>query len=345
MGQSVSAEMPVLVEITRGPMVESRHRGAVAVVDAKGGIVHQIGDIDRLTYARSAIKPLQAVPLMETGAADHFNLGDDQIALACASHRGEPEHVALVAAWLERIGLSENDLECGVHAPGNESARAALIRQGRAPSQLHNNCSGKHAGFLTTARHMGEPTKDYIAPDHPVQRRVSQALSEISGCDLSNAPLGRDGCGIPVIGVPLRGLALAMARFADPRGLPAQRQASVRRVFAAMTSRPFLVDGTNTMTTRVMELTGGSVALKPGAEGVYCAALPEQGLGIALKIEDGAGRASEFTIATVLDRLGVFTPPQRGALASYLTARVYNVAGVETGHYAPGAALDSLKKR
>lgn len=339
-----ASEPPILVEITRGAMVESRHRGAVAVLDATGGMVRQIGDVDRLVYARSAIKPLQALPLIETGAADHFNLGEEQIALACASHRGEPEHVALVTAWLERIGLSEHDLECGAHAPGNEAARAALIRAGRVPSQLHNNCSGKHTGFLTTARHMNEPTKGYIEREHPVQQRVIRALSEMSGCDLGNAPLGRDGCGIPVIGVPLRGLALAMARFGNPRGLPAERYESVRRVFAAMTARPFLVDGTNMMATRVMEVTNGSVALKPGAEGVYCAALPEMGLGIALKIEDGAGRAAEFTVATVLDRLGAFTPTQRAALASYLEPRVYNVAGVEVGHYAPGIALNTFKK-
>ncbi len=335
---------PVLVEVVRGAMVESRHRGAVAVCDAKGGVVHAVGDVDRLVYARSAIKPLQALPLVETGAAAHFNLGDDQIALACASHRGEPEHVALVAAWLERIGLSETDLECGAHAPGSESARAALIRQGRAPSQLHNNCSGKHAGFLTAARHMGEATRGYIAPDHPVQRRVTQALSEMSGCDLTNAPLGRDGCGIPVIGIPLRGLALAMARFVDPNGLPVQRQSATRQILKAMTARPFLVDGTNSMATQVMAVTGGTVALKPGAEGVYCAALPALGLGIALKIEDGAGRAAEFTVATVLDRLGAFTPVQRTALWSYVEPRVYNVAGTETGRITPGDGLDGINK-
>jgi len=330
---------PILVETTRGEMVESHHAGAAAVVDAAGRVVRSWGDIDRPVFARSAIKPLQALPLVETGAADQFGLGDAEIALACASHRGEPIHVETVRRWLARVDLGPQDLECGSHAPGNAAAAEALIRAGEAPSAVHNNCSGKHSGFLTTARHRGEPTRGYIAPDHPVQQRVRAVLEAMSGLDLARAPRGSDGCGIPVIGIPLRGMARAMARLADPKDLAEERAAAGKRILDAMATAPLMVSGTGGFATVVMTVAGASVRLKPGAEGVYCAVLPSLGYGIALKIDDGAARASEVAVGAILERLGAFTSAQREALAPRLRPVIKNVAGREVGAIRSAEAL------
>lgn len=328
---------PVLVEAVRGNMVESRHRGACAVADARGRLVLARGDVERPIYGRSAIKPLQALPLIETGAADAFALGARELALACASHRGEPRHVAAVEAWLARLGLSARDLECGAHAPADPASAEALLRAGAAPSPLHNNCSGKHAGFLTTARHLGEPTRNYIDAAHPVQRRLLAVLEAMTGLGLAAAPRGIDGCGIPVIGIPLAGLARAMARLADPAGLAPTRAAAARRILDAMAAEPSMVAGAGSFTTAVLSEAGRTVRLKPGAEGVFCAALPEQGLGIALKIADGAGRAAEVAMGETLRRLGALSAEQSDRLARLLRPSLRNVAGREIGVLRPAA--------
>ena len=251
---------PVLVEVTRGDLVESRHRGAAALVDAAGRVVMAWGDIERPIYARSALKPLQALPLVESGAADHFALGQRELALACASHHGEAPHVAVVSAWLARIGCSAADLECGSHPPLDAAAAASLIRRGEAPSALHSNCSGKHSGFLTTARFLGEATGGYVAPDHPAQRRILAALEAMTGLDLSRAARGTDGCGIPVIAIPLSGLARAMARMVDPKGVAAERAAAARRLLEAMAAEPLMVSGSTGFATALLAAAGGERA-------------------------------------------------------------------------------------
>jgi L-asparaginase II len=327
----MAGDVPVLIEVTRGGMVESRHRGSFAVVDSAGRVVHAAGRIDTPVYARSAIKPLQALPLVESGAADHYGLGPREIALACASHKGEVRHTVAVAHWLSRVGLDPGDLECGEHLPYDPTASHDLIRAGRAPTALNNNCSGKHTGFLTTARHLGERTRGYIEADHPVQQRLVAVLEAMTGLDLARAPRGRDGCGIPVIGFSLAGMARGMARLADPAGLEAERAAASRRILDAMAAEPFYVDGTGGFCRAAMTAAPATVRVKGGAEGVYCASLPTLGLGIAVKIEDGAGRAAELTMATLLDRLGCFDEAQRTELAPYLAPVLRNVAGVEVG--------------
>ncbi|HVJ52799.1 MAG TPA: asparaginase [Aliidongia sp.] len=337
---SLGDQAPCLVEITRGDMVESRHRGAVAILDAAGRVRHAVGDIDRPIFARSAIKPLQALPLIESGAADRYGLSDVELALACASHHGQPAHVEAVTNWLDRIGLGPDDLECGAHLPTDVASSQALIRAGEAPSAVHNNCSGKHTGFLCTARCLGEATRGYIEAEHPVQRRIAKVLAEMTGLDLSRAPRGRDGCGIPVIGISLRGTARAFARMADPRDLPDERRAAATRLLDAMAAQPMMVDGTAGMAHAVMSVAGATIRLKPGAEGVFCAALPALGLGIALKIEDGAARAAQHAMATILDRLDCFDEAQRMALHPYLAPHIRNVAGVDVGLVRSAAALD-----
>jgi len=323
---------PVLVEVTRGAMVESRHRGAVAIVDAHGHVELAAGDIAQPVYARSGLKPIQALPLIETGAADAFGLTDSEIALAAASHNGEPRHVELIAAWLARIGLGVEALACGASLPATEAAQRALFEAGGAATAAHDNCSGKHTGFLTVARHLGYPPEGYTRLDHPVQQRVLGVLEQMTGLDLSGAPLGLDGCGIPVIGIPLGNLALAMARFGDPHDQPAARQAACARIRAAMTAEPFLVAGTGRFCTRAIEALEGRALVKTGAEGVYCATVPEGGLGIAIKIDDGARRAAEAVMIRVLDRLGAIGERARGLLLNLLEPAVHTRAGDVAGY-------------
>ena len=326
-----AAANPILVEATRGDMVESRHRAAVAVVDGDGTVVLQAGEIERLVYARSAIKPLQALALVESGAAEAFGLGDAELSLACASHNGEPRHAETVAAWLERISCSAADLECGAHLPYHQPSLEALLRSGQEATALHNNCSGKHSGFLSVARHLGYPTEGYIRFEHPVQQMVLGILETLSGLDLSAAPRGIDGCGIPVLGMPLGNLALAMARFADPSNQPEGRQAACARLHAALAAEPFMIAGSGRFCTRVIEATAGRALVKTGAEGVYCGALPEQGLGFALKVDDGAGRAAEVICGRVLRRLGVIDEAQTAALAGAFQPSLLNRAGTTVG--------------
>lgn len=275
------------------------------VVDCDGQILHSWGDPDRLVHPRSAVKPLQALPLVESGAADAFELGSRELALACSSHNGEPGHVEAVESWLARIGCSHEDLECGVEAS-------------RGPTAARNNCSGKHVGFLTVARHLGVDPEGYIGPDHPVQQLVTRALAETTGADLDPSRAGVDGCGIPIHPVPLHALALAAARFASPEGhWPDDRTAAAHRLGAAMTAHPWIVAGTDRLPTGLMAAAAGEVIAKDGAEGVQLAALPGRGLGIALKTLDGHVPASEIALGHVLavvegfDRADVFGPRRR----------------------------------
>ncbi len=329
------AANPTLIELTRGDMVESAHRGAAAVVDAGGRVIATWGDVERAVYPRSAIKPLQAFPLLETGAADAFAVGADEIALACASHNGERTHVDAVTAWLGRMGLGESDLEGGPHAPLGQAARAGLLRAGAPFGRVHNNCSGKHAAMLATARHLGEPTAGYTSPEHPVQRRVRALLEDMGGTGLDDAPLGIDGCGIPTLGMPLRAVAHAMARLAAPEDLVPARAAAARRVAAAMAAHPHMVAGRNKFCTRVLAAGGGCVLVKTGAEGVFTAALPGSGLGIALKIDDGAVRAAEAAIAILLLRFGALGGRVLDVLAGHAHATQRNWGGTKIGVLRP----------
>ena len=328
---------PILVEVVRGQMVESRHRASVAVVDADGHVVASWGDVEQPLYGRSAIKPLLALPLIESGAADALGLGTAEIALATASHNGEKRHTETVLAWLARAGLSVDDLECGPHYPYDEPTAQAMWAHGEQKTRAHNNCSGKHAGFLSTAKHLGEPTKGYIQYEHPVQQRLLGVLEQMSGCDLGHVPRGIDGCGIPVIAIPLGNTALAMARLADPSDLPEHRAKAARRILAAMMADPFMVAGSGRFCTTVMQATGTKVAIKVGAEGVYCGAVPDLGLGICLKVEDGTGRAAEVVMGRILRHLKVIDEATEMKLHDVLTPVVKNWAGAPTGQIRPAA--------
>jgi len=326
---------PVLVEVTRGNRVESVHRGAVAISDAQGNVLFQLGDIEKPVYPRSALKPIQALPLVESGAADAFNLTDAEIALACASHSGEPMHTSRVAAWLERIGCKESDLACGPHAVRYEPVWEDMVRRGEQPTRIHNNCSGKHTGFLSVARHWGIATAGYEKVEHPVQQAVAKALAELGGI-AEPLPFGIDGCAAPNFAVPLRAFAHALARLASPHTVAPERGKAARRIVEAMMARPELVAGTGRVCTILMRAGKGRVAVKTGAEAAYAAIVPGHGLGIALKIDDGGGRAAETTIAFLLDRMGLV---DRDAVADIVTAGVINTRNDRVGERRPAAAL------
>ena len=330
---------PVLVEVTRGGVVESAHAGAIAVLDADGAVVLALGDIDRPIFPRSAIKALQALPLIESGAADQYALTAAEIALACASHNGEEAHVATAAAMLAKAGRDVAALECGAQMPMRGGAQAPLFRSGAKPTALHNNCSGKHAGFVCTACATGQDPAGYIRPDHPTMRLVTAAIEDVCAHHLAAAPRGTDGCSIPTFAIPLRALAHGFARYGTGTGLaPACAQAA-RRIMAAVAEAPFFVAGTERFDTTAMQALGPRAFMKVGAEGVYCAALPELGLGIALKCDDGATRAAEVMLAAILRRFLPMSAAQEQAMQPLMAPRLTNWNGIHVGDMRPAGAL------
>jgi L-asparaginase II len=322
---------PVLVEVLRGALVESRHAGAFAVLDADGGLVLSAGDIDRPIFPRSAIKVIQALPLVESGAADRFGLEPEELALACASHSGEAPHAAVAARILAKAGRGVADLECGTHWPSGAEAMRALATAGQSPSALHNNCSGKHAGFVCLACGLDEAPQGYIHPEHAVQREVAAALEGVTGARLDIANRATDGCSIPTYALPLRALALGFARIGTGTGLPPVRAAAARRLRQAVAAHPFMVAGTGRFDTVLMQALGERAFVKIGAEGVYCAALPELGLGVALKCDDGGGRAAEVAMAALLLRLLPLEGEQRQVVAALAAPVLNNWNGIEVG--------------
>jgi L-asparaginase II len=330
---------PVLVEVLRGGLVESTHRGAVCVVDADGATVLALGEVAQPVFPRSAVKALQALPLVESGAADRYGLDEEELAIACGSHGGEPAHVAAVERMLAHAGLDAAALECGAHRPSHSQSAEALVRAGRPPSALHNNCSGKHAGFLCVARHLGVDHRGYVAPNHPVQRAVKSMIEELTEVTLAQAPCAVDGCSVPTWAVPLASLAHGFARFATGRGLNAARAEAVARLRCACARHPFCVAGTGRFATVAMERLAARAFIKGGAEGVFCAALPEQGLGIAFKCDDGAGRAAEAVMAALLIRLMPLNADERAMLERFARPSINNWNGVEVGRVRPSESV------
>ncbi|MBB4314873.1 asparaginase [Roseospira marina] len=331
---------PVLVAVTRGETVENQHRGAAVVLDAEGTARLVWGDVERPVFARSALKPMQALPLLEA-LPDAPDLTPERIALHAASHIGRPEHVDRIRAWLADMGLSEADLECGdLDWPTEAEAARALARAGQTPGAAHHNCAGQHTGFLRLAQALGVPTRGYIHAHHPVQRAAMAAVSDLMGLDAAAAPCGLEGCGIPSVALPLWAVALGMARLADPSGLAPARRAAAERLRAAMVAHPELIAGPGWCDTRVMQVTRGRILVKRGAEGNAAAMLPERGLGVALKIDDGDRRAAEVALGLVLETLGELSAEERAALADVFQPAVTNAAGIVAGRVFPVVPLD-----
>ena len=297
------SEAPALVEVLRGGTVESRHRCSVAVADAAGGLRLGLGDVETPVFPRSAIKVMQALPLVESGAAAALGLTTKELALVTASHNGEPVHVEGARTLLARVGRDETCLVCGAQWPGREDDRGRLHRAGLRPSRLHNNCSGKHAGFVCFAVHAGLDPTGYGDADHPVQREIAAAIGDVCGVDIGRAPRGRDGCSIPTWAIPLAAIARGFARLVTGEGLAPARAAAGRLLIEAAIAEPFMIAGTGRFCTEFIEACGGEVYVKTGAEGVFGAAIPALGLGVAVKCDDGAARAAEVVTATVVARL------------------------------------------
>lgn len=324
-----------LTEIRRGPFAESVHRGHAVICDASGDIVEAWGDPETVVLPRSSAKMLQALPLVESGAADAHGLTPEHLALACASHEGAAIHTDRVNAWLADLGLSDDDFRCGAHMPKDTEARHGLIRAGHGPCQVHNNCSGKHAGFLTLARHMGWGP-EYVEPEHEVQKACLQAFEEITG--ETSPGFGIDGCSAPNFASSLHGMGRAMARFAAAEDGRGARDSAAVRLWQAMVAHPELVAGQGRACTELMRACKEPVALKTGAEAFFIAIIPGRKLGVALKIVDGGTRAAECTIAALLVRLGVLDA-DHPSTRKFMNAPITNWRGIETGMIKP---VDSL---
>lgn len=315
---------PTLAEILRGNTVESFHRGAFAVANATGEIILSQGDIARNIFPRSAIKAFQCVPLIESGTADRFGFGDEDIALACSSHSGEAEHVRVATSMLQKAGIAEEAYECGSHWPERMDDKSALIKAAELPRAVHNNCSGKHAGMLAVAKQLGAPLKDYVKRDHPVQQAVARAIDHYCHVDTATAPCGIDGCSVPTWAMPLSNLAQGFARLFAPSNTTGQR------IARAASAHPFLIAGTNKFDSRIMTAVP-RLFIKVGAEGVYCGAVPHASLGFALKIDDGAVRGAEVAVARMLSKLDCWTSEEKTTLESFSHSTLSNWRKLEVG--------------
>jgi L-asparaginase II len=325
--------MSARVEVTRGGVVESTHAVDVVVVrhDERVALA---GSPGRVFFARSAVKPFQAMPLVEDGVLDRYGLGLEELALACASHSGEARHVAVARSTLEKAGAPESALACGPHPPFDDEAAEALRAAGEAPGRVHNNCSGKHAGMLALAQAHGWPLDGYHEAAHPVQQRMLDEIERWTGVDRTAIATGVDGCGVVTFAFPLEGLARAFARL-----VAAEEEPGPKTVVEAMAAHPLLVAGSGRLGTRLAEVTAGRVLAKVGAEGVYGALVRDRELGIALKARDGAKRAGEVALIGALDALGVLEPAEREALADRARPTVENTRGEAVGELRPAIEL------
>jgi len=325
------------VEVRRGDVLESIHRISAAAVDAQGRLVAYVGDPELTTLYRSAAKPFQALPLVADGAADAFKMTDVELAVCCASHSGEPAHVEAVSGLLARMGCGEEDLECGAHAPFHKPSAEALRREGRLPTRLHNNCSGKHAGMLAWCRHAGVETVGYRRPDHPLQARIRREVASWTGTPAAELRTAVDGCGVVTFAQAINGMAGSFARLLAMA--VSEPSSPAARVVRAMTGKPHYVGGTDRLSTRLMETTGGRVLAKYGAEAVMCLAERESGLGMAVKVEDGAKRAVGPAVIEFLDQLGLLSARQRQALDDRHTETVQNTRDEVVGEIRPRLRL------
>jgi L-asparaginase II len=335
MNEAVSGN-PVLVEVMRGALVESRHAGAIAVADAGGQLLLALGDVERPIYPRSAIKAMQALPLIESGAADALALSEDELAVACASHSGDRVHLEAVQSLLAKAGLDESYLACGAHWPISEDTTRELLQAGQRPRAIHNNCSGKHAGMLATAMHLGLDPRGYERPDHPVQVMIAGIISETCGTALDRSRMGIDGCSVPTFALPLAALARGFARLGTGEGLPPERASAARRLFHACFAEPVHVAGEGRFDAMVLRAMAPACFTKGGAEGVHCASLPALGLGIALKIDDGAKRGTELAMSELIAAL---LPDARQRLIGQLDGEMLNWRGIVVGRVAPSEAF------
>lgn len=331
---------PILAEVRRGEIVESVHRGHLCIIDGDGNRIAAVGEPETVTFFRSSAKPFQALPFITSGAADDFGFTEGEIALACASHSGEKIHVGIVSSMLEKTGFSEKDLHCGIHLPFNEKEAERMIREGEKPSQLHNNCSGKHAAMLAFAKHIRADVSNYESSANPVQIAITKAVSDFTGIPVDEIAIGIDGCAVPNFAIPVSAMARSFAGLVNPRKFNEIVKAACGRIVSAMCRFPHLIGGTERLDTMLMNAAPGKIISKVGADGVWlCGALPNEkyksGLGIALKIEDGDDKLSRPVVAVdLLKHLEILEPDdlpdlspmpiknRRGDAVGFVKARV-----------------------
>lgn len=333
--------MNLVANVYRGDAVESTHLGHVAVVDANGNLLYSYGDPHRQTFARSSMKPLQAIPIIETGTADRYGLEPADLSLCCASHSGEPRHRSRAMEMLIRAGQPEETLQCGTHVPRDEESYKELIRAGKPLTPVYSNCSGKHSGMIATAVHMGEDVATYHLPEHPVQQRILEVVSDLTSYPKEEIVMGTDGCGVPVHRLPLANYAWAYAKMAKPEVIdnPLRREAVVR-ITDAMIAHPEMVGGNKRYCTDLMTAFEGRIFGKAGAESVYCLGDRQTGIGLAVKIEDGGPRAIYAVVNEVLRQLGIGTEGPLAKLAEYTNPVVTNMSGTVVGRIETRFALE-----
>jgi len=309
--------MSIVAKSYRGNLVDLTHIGHIAVVDTTGKILFQYGNPERVTFARSSAKPIQAIPVLESGACDSYALTDKEISLFCASHSGEPFHVEAVKNVLHKAGLNEEYLQCGTHYPFAEYAAEELRKKGILPQSVHCNCSGKHAGMLINARYYDEDLKSYYKTEHPVQQRIIKTLSQVCDYDEENIITANDGCGVPVHALPLYKFAQGFARLSKPQLFDFHREQTIRRITNAMTTYPEMVAGTGRICTDLMKVCGDRLFAKAGAAAYYAIGLKNQGIGIAMKIEDGTHSILPAVVLETLKQLDVITSSELSKLEKY----------------------------
>lgn len=332
------ANRRAFVELQRGDVVESRHSVSAALVDTQGQLMAWVGDPELLTYFRSAAKPFQALPLVDDGAADAFGFSETELAICCASHSGEPAHVRTVRSILSRIGCGEEDLECGAHPPFHQPSAEALRAEGRAPSCIHNNCSGKHSGMLAWARHAGEETVGYPRADHPVQRRIRREIARWTGNPADELGTAIDGCGVITYAQPLNSMATAFARLVAAADHDSGSPAS--RVTRAMTGEPYYVAGTGRLSTQLMETTDGRILAKGGAEGIFCAGDSVGGWGLALKVEDGRKRGVGPAVIEFMAQAELLDESELSRLEDHHVWSLTNTRGEIVGMIRPAFRIE-----
>lgn len=321
-----------LATVARDGLVECTHLGDVAVCDYTGRLLWQAGHPDRRAYFRSACKPLQALPVVLSGAADQFALTETELAVCCASHSGSRAHVLTVAGILEKLGLDETALACGTHMPGDADESRRLIRAGEEPSPLHNNCSGKHAGMLATACALGAPVAGYLAREHPVQQLIHHQVALATGVPESEFQYGTDGCGALTVGVTLRAMATAFARLANPKDMPADFGAAARRVISAMATAPAMVSAPRAFNSDLLDIGNGHLVAKGGAEGLFLVGIVDpRGLGVAVKTADGSFRPMAPVLVPLLRQLGGLSDAAVEALATHAQPQIRNCHGTLVG--------------
>jgi L-asparaginase II len=332
----MQGELPILVEVRRGAIIESRHRGAIVIAEPNGDILAKLGDETLITSTRSTIKPIQAIPFVTSGAADHFNVDERELAVICASHEGEPIHTEAVAGMLVRAGLDETALRCGAHAPYNTETARRLEATGQPFTQLHNNCSGKHTGMLMTAVLSGFSLDDYYSTEHPVQREIIRVFAQLADLN-EDIPTGIDGCSAPTFGVPLSSLAVAFARLVSLSETDSTVARAADRIVAAMIDHPEMIGGTSgRFDTDLLRAGHRKLICKIGAEAVYsvgvlpCERFP-RGAGIAVKMEDGSYRGLGATVVELLSQLGVLNKEEVSELANYHRPLINNHRGLSVG--------------